>query len=58
MGAAGTPKVAPKAPLPWRAREIPPKAGVRESKLKLDFVLLDVFVLLAETKKISIIKLF
>ena len=34
MGTAGTPteapKVAPEAPLPRRAREIPPKAGVRE----------------------------
>ena len=28
MSAAGTPMAAPKASLPWRSREIPPKAGV------------------------------
>ena len=30
MGAAGAPTGAPKAPLPRRARKIPPKAGVHE----------------------------
>ena len=34
MGATGAPTGAPKAPLPWRAREIPPKAGVREYSIE------------------------